>query len=96
MLQKRKTITMAMRMMAKLISLLVVVLDRKWANLCGSYIVCCVNLNKNMLPDFLVYFAVKDNESNYRKKAGEDESEPVDVEPEKDELENNPDEPSNT
>ena len=51
---------------------------------------------RNILPDFVVNFAIEANESNDRKEAGEDKSEPVDVEPAQYKLENNPDEPSHT
>ena len=78
--------TMNMRMMAKLISLFMVVLDLKWANLSSNLSVLIQKLDKLSLLDSFVNLAVEDNKRQDRKEAGEDKSEPIYVEPAQDEL----------
>ena len=79
MLQKRKTITMTMRIMAKLISFLMDVFNLKWANLQLQILIDDWLIN--VLLDSFIYLAIEDDKSHDRKKAGKDEPKPVDVEP---------------
>ena len=81
MLQKMKTITMTMRIIAKLISFLMDVFNLKWANLQLQILIDDWLIKKNVLLDSFIYLAIEDDKSHDRKKAGKDEPKPVDVEP---------------